>query len=182
MTFLNSNPNIPQQAIQQAEESFEKAENRTLASIVLSFLGAALMRGVFYFVVVTIIFLLGTVIFGGTSKYSRVMSMYAWVLPVWTLGLIVTAPLMIIKGSHSISLSLAVLIPPDPVNPVYFLLHNISLFNIWAVWLLGIGFSVMYGVSRTKGVVTMFLLWGVWVIANSFVPFLNFQAWITGLA
>jgi hypothetical protein len=181
MTLLQSNPDIPESAVQQAEESFANAEKRDAKSIVLAFVGAAFMRALFFFVVVTVIFLIGTIIFGGTAKYGKVMSMYAWALPIWALGLVIVTPLMIIKGSHAVSLSPALLMPPDPLNPIYFLLNNFSLFNIWAVIVLGIGFSVMYGVSRAKGIITMIVIWSVWIAINSFVPFLNFQAWITGL-
>jgi hypothetical protein len=181
MAYLNNTPNIPEQAIQQAEEGFDKAESRGFGDIVQSFFVGALMRVLFFFIVVTVIFLVGVLAFGGTAKYARVMSLYSWALPVWTLGLIIVFPLMIAKGSHSVSLSLALLIPPNPTNPLFFLLHNLSLFNIWAVILLGIGFSVMYGVTRTKGIIAVAAIWVVWIALNSFVPFLNFQAWITGL-
>lgn len=181
LTYMRNTPGIPDQVIQQTEEQFDKFEGLDAKAVGNALIGGVVMRALLFFVVVTVIFLIGTIFFGGVMKYAKVMSMYAWVLPIWALGLIIVTPLMIAKGSHSISLSPALLVAPDPTNSLFFLLSNLSIFNFWTIIVLGIGFSVMYGLSRARGITTMFILWGVWIVLNSFVPYLNFQAWISGL-
>jgi hypothetical protein len=180
--YLNNTPNIPEQAIQGAEERFDKAVEQGVAGSLPNILiGGIIMRSVLFFAVVTVIFLVGTIFYGGVTKYVKIMSLYSWVLPIWTLGVLIATPLMIIKNSHNISLSPALLTTPDPTSSTYFFLHNLGLFNIWAIIVLGIGFSVMYGLSRVKGLVTVIGLWMIWIVINSFVPYLNFQTWISGL-
>ena len=133
LAYMSKIPNMPDEAIQKAGEGFDKSAEINPKNIIINILGATVMKAIAFFVAVTAIFLVGAIFFGGTAKYAKVMSMYAWVLPIWIVGIILTTPLMIIKGSHSVSLSLAVLIPPDPFNSLYFFLKNLSFFNIWAV-------------------------------------------------
>ena len=182
ITFLSSIPNLPDGTIEKTNEQFENAAKGGFAKNLLTgLLGGFFLRAVLFFMVVTIIFLAGTLFFGGTAKYIKVMSMYAWVLPIWVLGLLFDAPLMIIKEAHGISLSPAVLVTPDITNPLFFLLRNFNLFTIWAVIILGIGFSVIYGISRGKGIAVMLAVWCIWIVINSFIPYFNFYAYMTGL-
>ncbi|HBC47643.1 MAG TPA: hypothetical protein DEO84_02170 [candidate division Zixibacteria bacterium] len=181
MAYLSKIPNMPEDAIAKANEQFDKSSELTAKGVAMTVVGSILMRTAAFFVVVTAIFLMGAIFFGGTAKYIKVMSMYAWVLPIWILGILIVTPLMIIKGSHAVSLSPAVIMPSDPFNSIYFFLKNLSFFNIWAVIVAGIGISVIYGITRAKGIIVMLILWGIWIVINSFIPFLNFQMAISGL-
>jgi hypothetical protein len=180
--FLSSIPNLPEGTIDKTNESFDKAAQSGFAKNLLTgVLNGLLIHGLFFFIVVTVLFLVGAIFFGGTAKYIKVMSLYSWIMPIWVVGMIVAAPLMIAKGTYGISLSLAVMVVHDVTSPLFFLMKNLNLFTIWAVILLGIGFSIIYGVSRAKGVVIMLVLWGAWIFASSFIPFFNFWAFMTGL-
>jgi hypothetical protein len=181
MAYLSKIPNMPDDAIQKANDQFDKSSQMSAKNVMWTVVGATLVRVAAFFVVVTAIFLFGAIFFGGTAKYIKVMSMYAWVFPIWIVGIIITTPLMIIKGTHAVSLSPAALMTPDPFNSIYFLMKNISFFNIWAIIVTGIGFSVIYKVSRAKGIIVMLVLWGIWIVINSFIPFLNFQVSMSGL-
>jgi hypothetical protein len=181
MAYLSKIPNMPEDAIQKANEQFDKSSELNASTIGMAVFVGIAMRLIAFFVVVTAIFLMGAIFFGGTAKYIKVMSMYAWVYPIWILGLLIVTPLMIIKGSHAVSLSPAVMVAPDPFNSVYFFLKNLSFFNIWAIIVAGIGISVVYGVTRAKGIIVMLILWGIWIVINSFIPFLNYQMSISGL-
>jgi hypothetical protein len=182
IAFLSGIPNLPDGTIERTTESLDAAAHNGFAKNLMSgVLNGLFIHGLFFFVVVTILFLVGAIFFGGTAKYIKVMSMYAWIMPIWTLGLIIAAPLMIIKRTHGLALSPAVMVTHDITSPIFFLLKNLNLFTIWAVILMGIGFSIIYGVSRAKGIVTMLILWGAWILVSSFIPFFNFWAYMTGL-
>jgi hypothetical protein len=183
VAFLSSIPNLPESTIESTNARFDKAiaENNLLKNIGTGLLGSVLMHGITFFIVVTILFFIGSIFFGGTAKYIKVMSMYAWVLPIWTIGIIINTPLMIIKESHGISLSPAVLMSPDITSSIFYFLKSLSLFNIWAVILMGIGLSVIYGITRAKGVVVALVVWGIWIAISSFTPYLNFQTYMMGL-
>ncbi len=181
MAYLSKIPNMPEEAIQKANEQFDESAKLGPKNVIITIISAFIMRGIAFFIVVTAIFLVGSIFFGGVAKYPKVMSMYSWVFPIWIIGIIVTTPLMIIKGSHNISLSPAALVTPDPFSSVFYFLRNLSFFNIWAVIVIGIGFSVIYGISRTKGIVAMLILWAVWIVINSFIPYFNFQMALSGL-
>jgi hypothetical protein len=182
IAFLNNIPNLPEGTLEKANERLDSAaQNSFTANLGQALLTGVLMHTILFFIVVTVIFLAGAIFFGGTAKYIKVMSMYAWVAPIWILGLIISAPLMVIKQAHGLTLSPAVIMTHDITSPLFFLLNNLNLFTIWAVILLGIGLSVIYGVSRTKGIVTMLVIWGIWIVFSSFVPYVNFQAYMMGL-
>jgi hypothetical protein len=182
MDYLSTIPNMPEDAIQKASDGFDEASNITAFSVIKNTLGAFLMRGIVFFVVTSLLFFIGSIIFGGTAKYIKVMSLYAWIYPIWALGAIIITPLMIVKESYKVSLSPALFTVADPSSSVYFLLRNFSIFNIWAIILLGLGFSVIYGVTKSKGLIAVFMLWAVWIAINSFTPYLNFQAALMGLS
>jgi hypothetical protein len=181
MAYLSKIPNMPDDAIQKANDQFDKSSQLSAKNVAWTVVGVIVVRVLAFFVVVTAIFLFGAIFFGGTAKYIKIMAMYAWVFPIWILAILIITPLMIIKGSHTVSLSPAVIMTPDPFNSLYYLMKNISFFNIWAIIVTGIGFSVIYKVSRAKGIIVMLVLWGIWIVINSFIPFLNFQLSMSGL-
>jgi hypothetical protein len=173
MTVYSAIPNMTEESLNQVQQQLEQQSEMSFSNIARGtpFL---LIRFIPFFIVVSILFLFGTVFYGGDGKYKTIMSLVAWTYPIWALGAIVELPLKIIKHSHSASLSLAVLVPADPLNSTFYLLKNIGFFNIWAIAVLGLGFSTVYGFSKVKGLVTVFALWIVWVIINSQIPILNF--------
>ena len=181
ITFVNSFGNMPEEAMAKIEASFEDVDALSVGNIVKSALGAILSRSIPMFIVVSIMYFVGTVVFGGTAKYKQLLAVYAWTLPIWALSALVHLPLKIAKESYDISLSLAVFSAPDPLSSIHFLLKNINIFNIWGVVVLGVGFATLYGFGKAKGIITLAVLWGMWVVFNSFVPFANFYMSIMGL-
>jgi hypothetical protein len=183
VSYLSKIPNLPDGTIDKVTESFDKAQdNGFLKNLGTTLLGVVFIKAVLaFFFVVTIIFLVGSILFGGTAKYIKVMSLYAWIMPIWILGAIIVTPLMIAKQTFIVSLSPAMLIPYDPSSSLFYFLRNFSIFNIWAIIVLGIGFSVIYGISRTKGIIAIIAVWAIWIVINSFIPYLNFQVSMTGL-
>lgn len=62
---------------------------------------------------------------------------------------------------------LGALLPPDAPAWVASAANTISVFNIWTVILLVIGFEIVGGISRGKAIAAALVPWGVWLAAKA---------------
>jgi len=94
----------------------------------------------------------GNFIMGSKAGFKQILSVVLYGAVVYTVGMLILIPLIIAKGSIMVSLSLGVLAASQgPESILYTTLSKIGLFNIWEIIVAGIGFSVIYGMTRNKG-------------------------------
>ena len=97
----------------------------------------------------------GNFIFGGKARFRQVFSLALYGGIITAFGRLLVAPLMLYKHTTAVSLSLAALLPtPQSANNpgvLYTLLSQFDVFIIWELIVVGIGLSVIYGISRNKG-------------------------------
>ncbi|MDH4035682.1 MAG: YIP1 family protein, partial [candidate division Zixibacteria bacterium] len=94
----------------------------------------------------------GNLVYPGAARFKQVLSVMLYGEVIYAVGKIVLAPLMLIKQTTSVSLSLAVLAPylgESRLLPLA--LSRIDLFLIWEIVAIGIGLSIIYDVSRNRG-------------------------------
>ncbi len=96
----------------------------------------------------------GNIIFGYQASYKQLLSMVLYTEIIYAVGLLATLPLVLAKQSLTVSYSLAVLVADQgPQSIAYQTLSRLGVFYIWEWIVAGIGFSVIYGVSRNKGMI-----------------------------
>lgn len=94
----------------------------------------------------------GNFVFAGKSNFKTILSVVLFGEFLFILASWVHIPLIIAKDSMAVSLSLAALLPEANLeSPLYVLLSKISVFHIWEIFVLGIGFSIIFDFSRNKG-------------------------------
>lgn len=95
----------------------------------------------------------GSFVMGGDSKFKKVwgVTLLAGLIPL--VGSIVKLPLMAAKNSMYVSFGLAALLPDkDFTSIVYWLLYFFDGFVIWGIIIAGIGYGVVFNITRGKGI------------------------------
>jgi hypothetical protein len=96
----------------------------------------------------------GNLIFGYQASYRQLLSMVLYTEIIFAVGMLATLPLVLAKQSLAVSYSLAVLVADQgPESFAYQALSRVGVFYFWEWIVAGIGFSVIYGVSRNKGMI-----------------------------
>jgi len=110
----------------------------------------------------------GKFVFAGRASFKALLSVSLFGEVLYALGSYVTIPLVMAKKSILVSLSAAALLPnPDLTSLSYALLSKISLFHIWELIVLGIGFSIILGLPRNKGIWVAVLSMGLLAILHA---------------
>jgi hypothetical protein len=105
----------------------------------------------------------GNFVFAGRSSFRQILSvtLYGEVLYVFG-GMILLLPLIFAKGEIGVSFSLAAMVAQLGMeHPLYVALSKLSIFHIWEIVVLGIGFSACLGISTKKGYLTAILSAGL---------------------
>ena len=121
------------------------------------------------------VFFLMLKIVGSEADYSRTLSttLYGY-WPATLVALVLTSVLVQRLGkvpqeelANVVKANLGAFLSPDA--PAWLLAagSTISIFNIWAVVLLIIGFSAVGKISKGKAAVVTLVPWGAWIVAKA---------------
>ncbi|HOP08555.1 MAG TPA: hypothetical protein PLF13_14885 [candidate division Zixibacteria bacterium] len=104
------------------------------------------------------------------SRFTAVLSVVALAFLVQIPEALVVSGLTFAKGTCLITLGPAVVLPPEwKDSPLYNLLFQLDLGNVWIVSLLIIGLPRAGGASKRLAAVTVSYLWAIWLLINMFV-------------
>ena len=98
---------------------------------------------------------------GGKARYKQIFSILSYsYLIIILLETIVQIPLILSKQTLKIDMSPGILIDTAGMSEA---LSNFigacDIFHIWFLVVFGIGFSIIYGFSKLKGLVSVFIAW-----------------------
>lgn len=114
----------------------------------------------------------GKLIFKFTAPFNKVLEVYGLSLIIGIIGTLVTIVLVVAMGSIYAQPSLALAVSNfDPANKVHKLLNAINIFDLWAMYIVGIGLSKIWSTSLGK---SLAVVGGVWVIWTALKIFLSF--------
>ena len=109
-----------------------------------------------------IFFFGGNIILGGTTDFRTMFSLNVYVAVIGSLGLLLKLPLVIAKGSTDMLTNLAILIPANMDETIFYkLLNMIDVVLIWQTVLLAMGFIIIYDWQQKKANT---LVIGIWVL------------------
>jgi len=104
----------------------------------------------------------GNFVFAGKARFKQLLSVMLYAEILFAVGNFVDLPLMLAKQSVMAGLSLGVLASSlGPESPLFVLLSKFSVFLIWEIVVIGIALSIIYKVSRNKGVIMAVLSMGM---------------------
>jgi hypothetical protein len=119
------------------------------------------------FVLVSAIFLfIGNVLLGGKARFKQVLSAYGYsYLILALLATIVKLPLWLSKQTMKIDFSPAVFMAKSASeSALNTFVSSLDLFNIWFVLVFGLGFAVIYGFSKLKGLLSVLIAWLLYIV------------------
>ncbi len=145
--MLKTSELMPPQALEQIRQSVENP----------NYINAALVGPIVMIIVGLIVALiamfLGNVIFAGKAKFKPIWGVAILGGIISGLGGLVRIPLVYAKGTILVSIGFAALMPgKDFTSLLYAFLYFADLFAIWAVIVSGIGYSLIFDLSRGKGI------------------------------
>ncbi|PWB72039.1 hypothetical protein C3F09_07245 [candidate division GN15 bacterium] len=104
----------------------------------------------------------GNFVFAGKARYRQVLSVTLYCCVLYAVGMWLTLPMILAKGSMIASYSLGILAAGSgPTSFLYQLLSRIGLFYIWEWVVLGIGLSVLFNTKFGKGMTISLLSSGL---------------------
>ena len=104
----------------------------------------------------------GNFVFAGKAKYRNVLSITLYCCVLYAIGMWLTLPMILAKGSMMASYSLAVLAADaGPNSIVYQLLARVGLFYIWEWIVLGIGLAAIFNTKLGRGITISLLSSGL---------------------
>jgi hypothetical protein len=157
---LRNNPDVSAEQLQAIEQYSQPGAMQRIFALV----GQIIFMPLFYLLLSGIFYFTGSVLLGGETTYKRVLSVLSWSGCISLVATLVVMPLIMIKKSLNVSISLALLLSADSVNTtLYRILSKIDFFTIWYMIVFAIGFSVIYKFSKAKAFMAVGALWVIWV-------------------
>ena len=144
--MLKTSEMMPPAALDQMRQSIDNP----------SYISGALGGPIFLIIIglleALIAMFLGNVIFAGKAKFKPIWGVAILTALITALGGLIRIPLVYAKGTMLVSIGFAALMPgKDFTSMLYAFLYFADVFAIWAVIVGGIGFSIIFDISRGKG-------------------------------
>ncbi|UCF64927.1 MAG: YIP1 family protein [bacterium] len=135
---------------------------RLLSPLVFAPLGI----GFIYAVISLIFWFLGNVLLGGKARFKQVFSVFSYsYLIIILLESVIQYPLILSKQTLKIDMSPAVFLNTAELSQTLAkFISSFDIFHLWFLVVFGIGFSIIYGFSKLKGVVSVFIAWLLYVL------------------
>jgi hypothetical protein len=165
ITNIEENDRIPDDQKGQILDRMEGSKTgsmRLLSPLVFGPLGILVI-----YVLITLVFwFIGNVLLGGKAKFKQVFSVLSYsYLIIIILESIVKVPLILSKQTLKIDMSPGVLIETAGMSETLSrFIGSFDIFHIWFLIVFGIGFSIIYGFSKLKGLVSVFIAWLLYVV------------------
>ncbi|MDH4156138.1 MAG: YIP1 family protein [candidate division Zixibacteria bacterium] len=159
--LLSTSPQIPQQLLDQMRQAATEVE-----------LGKAIPTGGVFAVIVGLLVALvawfvGGFLMGGKAKFKTVWAATLLGGLIMELGSLVRLPLIMAKDSMYVSLGLAAFLPGKDFRSIlYGLLYYFDIFMVWTIIVTGIGYGIIFGISRGKGITAAFIGFAIFVLLS----------------
>ncbi|MFH1569215.1 MAG: hypothetical protein ABIL09_14565 [Gemmatimonadota bacterium] len=107
-------------------------------------------------------------VFRGEVALRQALVVKAYGSVIGALAWVVRTPLMLLKGTLLVHVGPGALVSESmSLTFAGRVLVGIDLFDLWQVWVLGVGLAVMAEVPVRRAVVAVGLLWGLWILFAS---------------
>jgi hypothetical protein len=163
---------IPEQAkrIEEMEQMPEEMKEKQLERLegILPYISTPLSIIIFTFILLFLqssIFMLAFLILGNRTNFKKVLAVVSYSYLTGIPEIILKVILMFVKKTAHVYTSLVLVFPNlDVKSPIFKVLSRLDIFMIWHLALIGLGCSIIYGVSRKKSFSVVFGLWALWLI------------------
>ncbi|MBD3285863.1 hypothetical protein GF359_05250 [candidate division WOR-3 bacterium] len=162
--------NLATSGAEMNEAYLEMAANRISSPQALFFAGlGGVISSALGIFVLTLLYWAVFAIFGGKINFNKSITVVAYSGLIVALGHLVRLILSVSLQRLDIYTSLAILPFLEPGSYLFRFASQIEVFTVWRLVVMGLGFSTLASVSRTKGYVLVILPWLVLIALLSFV-------------
>jgi hypothetical protein len=114
-----------------------------------------------------IIYILALIL-GGTINYKMSFSLITNASLIMASGAVITSLFIYFKGSIYAGLNAGVFIE-NTNSFLHRFLTSVELFNIWFVYIIGLGASIMADLKKNTTITLLFVLWIIWITIISII-------------
>jgi hypothetical protein len=158
--MMSQSTTLPPQVLDQMREGIENPNYASggifgaIVQVIMGLIGALIAWGI------------GSFIMGGDSTFKKIWGVSILGGLIFLVGNLVKLPLMMAKDSMYVSFGLAALFPDKGFTSIlYWLLFYFDAFMIWSIIVSGIGYGVVFNISRGKGIwialITTLIIMGI---------------------
>lgn len=150
--LLKTSTEIPQEILAQRMDEAAKTSN------LRSYMIAPIILIIISVLTSLIAWFFGGIIFGGKTNFKSIWGVNLLAFIITYLGGIIKTPLIIAKGTIYVSIGLAAIYPNKIFTSfIYTLLYYLDGFAIWSIIVAGMGYGIIFGISRKKGITVSFI-------------------------
>jgi len=157
----------------QTQIEAARAQGREIPDAAIGFVKISVMVGMPVMMVIgplivaAITLFFTNVIFSLRTKFSHLLSVVLYAGIINLVGLLLTVPLVLQKGSMDVSFSPAVLVADQGIQSfAYQALAQFNVFNIWQIVVAGIGFRYICRTTSNKGYTIAVLSYGIIILVS----------------
>lgn len=144
--LLKTSTTLPPETLAQIEK---QSQDESMLKV---FLVAPIPIVIITVLIALLAWFIGGVIFGGKAKFMAIWGVGLLSGLISMLGGLVKTPLIMAKGSMYVSIGLAAIYPTKSFTVImYSFLYYLDAFAIWAIIVAGIGYGIIFGISKGKG-------------------------------
>ena len=159
--LLKTSAVIPQQILDQTRQAASEVD------LLKAIPGGAIVVVIVGLLVALVAWFIGGFLMGGKAKFKAAWATTLLGGLIMELGSLVRLPLIMAKESVYVSLGLAAFFPGKDFRSIFYsLLYYFDIFMVWAIIVTGIGYGIIFGLSRGKGITTAFIAYAVFVLLS----------------
>ena len=145
--LMKTSDTLPPSVLEQMRQDSESP------SYIGSTVGAAVAVSIITLLEALVVLFLGNVVYGGRGKFKAVWGVAMLAALIMQLGNLAKLPLAMAKGNMYVSYGLAAAMPgKDFTSMFYSICYYLDAFGIWAIIVSGIGYGIVFGLSKGKGI------------------------------
>jgi hypothetical protein len=124
-----------------------------------------------------IAFFIGVMIFGSQARFKAVWSVGLVATEIKISGGILLLPLIFLKKSMLVSYGMAAFLPTRDFSSVtYTIFYQCDIFTIWSIIVAGIGYAIVFGLSRSRSMKISIIASGLPILASIFIRIVGLAA------
>ncbi len=157
--IMSQSSKMPDNVIEQMRE---QANNVTMAGRISSAVGGAIMVVLFSVLGALVIWFMGSFIMGGQSTFKRIWSVGLLASIIGGVGMLAKSIGIVLTNNGYFSLGPAAFFPNMDATSIFFIvLMMLELVTLWSLYLAGIGYGIIFGISRGKGIAISYISFAI---------------------
>jgi hypothetical protein len=164
ITNIQENEQFTEEQKEMIIERIGEAEHPPIYQMAFAPVGVI----IYFLIISAVLFFVFNVLLGGSSSFSRVLSVFSYSSLIAIPKAIVHLPLAFAKQTADVQTSLAIFLSPEAKGTfLHSVLKGFDIFTLWQVILISLGLAVMYNFTTKKSFTVLLILWILLIVVGS---------------